>query len=452
MRRIVLLIAALVSTVLVVAQSPEAIRESLRQNPHFAIPVYVAYPPLPIGDIAAAPEGFEPFYFSLAGRHGSRYDVSTSRFTDIIDILKRGAECSILTDTGKRLLARLEAILAAQGERKGELADLGYRQWISIANRAYDNFAPVFQQGSVDAMSSPTLRCVFSMIAFNQGLKERNPRLVVNQDAQERDLPIVRPVNDNPLMTESDRQLLRDTSKKGAWIETRTAWDDSRDVSSFLSKITTDADRLVKECGGKTPFRIARYAYAALVVAENFEAGDRALVTELFTTDEIYGFYVHHTASWINCRIGVGNDFAEMMNSFAGSMIDDIVRKANAAIKGENPNCADLRFTHDTHMAPLMSAIGYVGCQPTYSADLEKATTSFNHAVMTPMAANLQLVLYRNKAGKIYVRSLVNERDAYLPIKCKSAPFYPWSDFCKHVEKSMKVLDAARERVLKQQK
>ena len=221
MRRIVLLIAALISTALVVAQSPEAIRESLRHNPHFAIPVYVAYPPLPIGDIAPAPEGFEPFYFSLAGRHGSRYDVSTSRFTDIIDILKRGAECSILTDTGKRLLARLEAILAAQGERKGELADLGYRQWLSIANRAYDNFAPVFQQGSVDAMSSPTLRCVFSMIAFNQGLKERNPRLVVNQDAQERDLPVVRPVNDNPLMTESDRQLLRDTSKKGAWIETR---------------------------------------------------------------------------------------------------------------------------------------------------------------------------------------------------------------------------------------
>ena len=452
MRRIVLLIAALASTALVVAQSPEAIRESLRQNPHFALPTYVKYPPLPIGDIAPAPEGFEPFYFSLAGRHGSRYEVSTKRFTTIIEILKRGDERSILTDAGKRLLARLEVINAAQSGRDGELSTLGYSQWVAIANRAYDNFAPVFKQGSVDAMSSPTLRCVFSMIAFNQGLKERNPRLAVNQDAQERDLAIVRPVNDNPLMTESDRQLLRDTAKKGAWIETRTAWDESRDVSSFLSKITTDADRLVKECGGKTPFRIACYAYASLVCAENFEAGDRNLMTELFTAEEIYGFYVYHLAGWVNSRIGLGNDIAEMMNSFAGSMIDDIVSKANAAIKGENPNCADLRFTHDTHMAPLVSAIGYVGCQPTYSTDLERATTSFNLAMMTPMAANLQLVLYRNKAGKVYVRSLLNERDAYLPIKCKTAPFYPWSDFCKHVEKNMKVLDAARERVLKQQK
>jgi hypothetical protein len=64
------------------------------------------------------------------------------------------------------------------------------------------------------------------------------------------------------------------------------------------------------------------------------------------------------------------------------------------------------------------------------------------------MAANLQIVLYRNKKGEVLVRSLLNERDAYLPIKCKTAPFYPWSDFCNHINNNMNYLDGVQKRVL----
>jgi hypothetical protein len=65
------------------------------------------------------------------------------------------------------------------------------------------------------------------------------------------------------------------------------------------------------------------------------------------------------------------------------------------------------------------------------------------------MAANLQIMLYRNKQGKVLVRSLINENDAYLPIDCKTAPFYPWNDFCKFMDDNLKRFDKAEERVLK---
>ena len=48
------------------------------------------------------------------------------------------------------------------------------------------------------------------------------------------------------------------------------------------------------------------------------------------------------------------------------------------------------------------------------------------------------------------VRSLVNERDAYLPIKCATAPFYPWKAFCKHLEENFKELEKVQKKVLKQ--
>ena len=65
------------------------------------------------------------------------------------------------------------------------------------------------------------------------------------------------------------------------------------------------------------------------------------------------------------------------------------------------------------------------------------------------MAANLQIVLYRNKQGKVLVRSLINERDAYLPIKSKSAPFYTWKEFSNYINNNLKQLDASKAKVLK---
>ena len=65
------------------------------------------------------------------------------------------------------------------------------------------------------------------------------------------------------------------------------------------------------------------------------------------------------------------------------------------------------------------------------------------------MAANLQIILYRDKSGKVLVRSLINERDATLPIKCKTAPFYPWEEFSKLVLNNLKELKQSEAKILK---
>ena len=80
MKRFFFLITALAAVVIATAQTPDAVRESIRKYPNLALPTYSTYPSIPLGEIATAPEGFEPFYFSLVGRHGSRYDQSGKSF------------------------------------------------------------------------------------------------------------------------------------------------------------------------------------------------------------------------------------------------------------------------------------------------------------------------------------------------------------------------------------
>jgi hypothetical protein len=100
-------------------------------------------------------------------------------------------------------------------------------------------------------------------------------------------------------------------------------------------------------------------------------------------------------------------------------------------------------------MGPLYSVMGYEGCVPQWNKNLELVATSYNHGTISPMASNLQIVLYRNKKGEVLVRSLINECDGYLPIKCETAPFYPWKDFCKYVNDNLNYFDISKNKVLK---
>jgi hypothetical protein len=363
--------------------------------------------------------------------------------------LDKAHELGILTKDGELLRERAKAIAEAQKDHDGELSDLGAEQWRGIAHRAYDRFSKVFDKGFIEGKSSTSLRCVLSMVAFNDAMKEKNPKIKVHQQARASELWIVRPLANNPAVSKEAKELCANYNKSGEWTKARKEWERSYDASDFLSKITTDKTRLLEECGGKKDERMLRYSFITLLFGENFELGDRELLKRLFTVDDLYFMYVYQTSNWVNNSIGRGNEFVEARQSHMEAMILDILGKGNAAIKGENPNCANLRFTHDSYVGPLLSAMGYEGAVPQWNENIEIASTSFNHGLNVPMAANLQIILYRDKAGKIFVRSLINERDATLPIKCATAPFYPWEDFSKHVLNNIKELKKSEANILK---
>ena len=449
MRRITTFILALLLSVAAFAQTPEAVLESIGKYPNLAYPEASIYPGIPFGEMAAAPEGYEPFYFSLVGRHGSRYERSEKYFTRALKVLDKANELGILTEDGKLLHKKLNEVYASQQGNDGELAPLGFEQWNDIAERAYKNFGKIFESGSIEAKSSISLRCVFSMTSFTNAIKGKVPSIKITQHARKSDLWIIRPLANDPAFTKEEKKIIAEAKKELGADEFRKEWEKNYNVSAFISKVTTDPVAFVEKCCEDAPFMIARHSIISLLFGENFGHDNRELLTRLFTPKELYGLYVHQTSNWVNSSIGRGAEAVEAYQAYMRPMIEDIINKADAAIKGENPDVANLRFTHDSYMGPLFSVMGYEGCVPQWNKDIELATTSFNHGTVVPMASNLQIILYRNKKGKILVRSLINERDGYLPIKCKTAPFYPWEDFCKYVNENLKQLDKSKESVLK---
>ena len=75
MKRIFTLILSLFVVAASLAQSPEAVLKSIEQYPNLAVTIGSTYPSIPLGEVAQTPKGFKPFYFSMVGRHGSRYEI-----------------------------------------------------------------------------------------------------------------------------------------------------------------------------------------------------------------------------------------------------------------------------------------------------------------------------------------------------------------------------------------
>ena len=449
MKKLLFIFSALLLAVSVSAQSPEAVLESIRKSPNLAYPEASVYPGAPAEGIAAAPKGYEPFYFSLVGRHGSRYERSDKYFKRSLEVLVKADGLGLLSEDGKRLHKEIKECYDAQQGNDGELAPLGFEQWNAIGERAYNNFGKIFESGSIEAKSSISLRCVFSMASFTNAIKGKVPSINITQHARKSDLWMIRPLANDPAFTKEEKKIFTTHKSENGMDDFREELEKNYDVSSFISKVTTDPQTFVKKCCDEKPFMFARHTIISLIFGENFGQGDREMLSSLFTPKELYGLYLHQTSSWVNSSMGRGEEYVEAYQSYMRPMADDILNKAQAAIDGKNPDVANLRFTHDSYVGPILSVLGYEGCVPQWNKDMELAATSFNHGLVVPMAANLQIVLYRNKQGKVLVRSLLNERDAYLPIKSKMAPFYTWKEFSDYINSNLKQLDASKARVLK---
>ncbi|MBQ1618705.1 MAG: histidine-type phosphatase, partial [Bacteroidales bacterium] len=164
MKRAALLIAAALFMLPLAAQTPERTGG-----------VYFAYQAPENASYHQAPEGYEAFYISHYGRHGSRWMTSQSRYDRLVSYFKDKRN---LTPAGKKAAAAMKKVAKDAKGHAGDLTALGARQHRDIAARMFRNFPQVFGTGSeVQAASSTSRRCIASMEAFTGQLKKERPAL-----------------------------------------------------------------------------------------------------------------------------------------------------------------------------------------------------------------------------------------------------------------------------------
>ena len=105
--------------------------------------VYYAYPVTESAN-TPAPKGYEPFYISHYGRHGSRYLIADEDYTTVLDLLHVAQSHNALTPLGIDVMQRIDSLLLEVEGHGGALSPLGVRQQRAIAERMYKAYPQVF--------------------------------------------------------------------------------------------------------------------------------------------------------------------------------------------------------------------------------------------------------------------------------------------------------------------
>lgn len=393
-------------------------RTEIETRPERAGGIYYAYPTDEITVGRKPPKGYEPFYVSHYGRHGSRYLISDKDYQRLIDRLADAHAHGALTAAGEQLRLQLDTIWVEAHGRGGELTPLGSRQHRGIAHRLAADYPAVFADGAeVAAASTPVMRCAHSMFAFIEGLKELNPTLQVPRESAERNMWYL-----NYHSKESGPY----SSHNGPWYQDYKRFEaEKTQPERLMSAIFSDknyVDTWVDQPGFMWDL------YWLAVDMQNMETAIDLL--PYFTTDELYDMWQMGNFSFYATNSSYPRAEGKHTDN-ARNLVGHILDNADSYIAG-GKHGATLRFGHDGNIIPLTALLRLEGCYSDAVAPADLAKDYANYRI-SPMASNLQLIFFKNKknAADILVRVMLNERDINIPVTptvVDGVTYYSWSD------------------------
>ncbi|WP_165043503.1 histidine-type phosphatase [Dysgonomonas sp. ZJ709] len=377
--------------------------------------VYYAYPENYRIAQTPVPKGYEPFYISHFGRHGSRYLINDEDYKWVLDLLADAKKNQALTPLGEDAYNRLAEVWIEAEGHGGDLSPLGVRQHRDIAERMYKAYPQVFNNNvEISARSTVVIRCVLSMDAFCERLKEINPTLRITREASNKYM--------NYLNYHTE-EAMAFTSRKGPWYEEYRKFEEShtrpdRLISSLFSDTT-----YIKKKVNPAPLMWALYWIASDM--QNMETDlsfyDLFEKEELFDLWEVvnYRLYVCDATSALNGGIMMENSKPVLKN---------ILDSANEIISTKGKG-ATLRFAHDGNIIPLAAILHLQDCYASISepSDFYKVWSNFK---MAPMAGNIQIVFFQKKGSDdVLVKFLLNEKEILIPpVNSDVLPYYHWKD------------------------
>ena len=387
--------------------------------------VYLAYPTVETKQ-TPAPKGYKPFYVSHYGRHGSRYLLSDRDYQWIIQLMEKAETVNGLTPLGHDVLKRLNMVWEEAQGRAGDLTPLGVRQHQGIAERMSKNFPEVFSgKRHVSARSTVVYRCAMSMVAFGDRLKQLNPQLDMSYEMSEKYMSY--------LNYHSARSNAFTHGKKGPWVEEYRKFEEAQvHPDRLVSTLFSNADFIRCEVN---PSELMWGLYWIAVDMQDMETP--VSFFDLFTAKEMFDLW-----QCVNYRFYMGNANPLASNGLvmanAKSLVENILESADAAIK-DRSIAATLRFGHDGNVIPLLALLQIENFDVAVAgpAEVYKHWCDFK---ATPMASNVQIVFFENKAGDILVKFMHNEKEVHVPVKTDQWPFYHWNDVKEYYQKRLSTL------------
>ena len=408
MNRIITMTAVAWLTLTVSAQTAQ---EEIQANKYLSGSNYVDYDrQLSTIPLTPSPEGYEPYYMSHYGRHGSRWLIDSANYSHAIEPLRKAHAWGKLTAKGEEALAALERFVPTTTLRLGDLTTVGERQHHGIARRMVSHFPEIFLKPGVaiDARSTVVVRCILSMTAECEEFAAANPTARIHNDVSQAFQYYLNGKRDG---------IVKALGRKGRKV--RKGYNSRVDTCRVIQSLFSDTE------WARDSVRAWDFIYNLFEVTSNMQSHDTDIdLFPLFTHSEIYeqwrlrniGWYIDYAAAPVTQGL---MPFAQR------HLLRNIIETADTITQTQ----ATMRFGHESVLMPLSALMELGNC----GAEVENLDTLdhvWRNYRIFPMASNIQLIFYRRtdgQEGDILVKALLNEREVTLPVPTSRHPYYPWS-------------------------
>lgn len=370
-------------------------REAVSRDPSLALGNMHPYHMLST-QLSEAPQGYELFYVSYTGRHGSRYATANassneSRYMKTFD---RYAREKRFTKEGRQLYRAVKKISGLNAKHKGELSSLGEKEAYGLGLRLDSNAGGLFRGGrKVISYSTASSRVMKTRDCFMTGLLEKNPSLIVDTvEFAKKGKPHTEVVGYD--ITDKQKKLTnRYTLGDEEWR--------SYDASDFLGRIFREGRR--DGLDRDVAYRFFDAGVNCMSMGENVPD-----ITAFFSADDLYYIWSRRATGWVGRSTVTPENHGYRPLTMGRGIADNIIEDADAVIQGSSDVAATLRFTHDTYLVALLS---YLDIEGVNFDPAESAVGNFRDFDIVCMGMNLQLFFYRNAEGRVLVKILLNEKE-----------------------------------------
>lgn len=392
----------------------QATRDEIFDNIAVTGGVYHAYP-TEFAPQTKAPKGYEPFYISHYGRHGSRWLISDDDYLRVMEVFEKAHQAGQLTPLGEDVRKRLDIVWADARGHGGDLSPVGVNQQRGIAERMYQSFPEVFKGSPrISGRSTVVIRCVLSMTSLCDRLKESNPRIQFNLESSNKYMDY---------LNFHTQEAMKFTSHRGPWYEEFRKFEEEHvKPERLMNTLFADKDYIRKNVH---PEELMRGLY--WVASDMQDVEPEVSFYDIFEKQELFDIWQIHNYKNYVCD-GPSPMTNGLMVANAKSLLENILCSADSAV-ASGTNSATLRFGHDGNVIPLTGLMKLEGCYNEES-DPDKFYQAWCNYKVVPMAANLQIVFFRKKGAPddILVKFLLNEKEVSIPVQTDIAPFYRWAD------------------------
>jgi len=374
--------------------------------------------------MSEVPDSLTPVFINHIGRHGSRYPAGSSNTMQLISLLNRADSLGTITPLGKRLLSIAENVAEISHNRWGALDSLGMEEQRGIAARMYAKFPSVFSDGAVvNAISSYSPRSMMSMFCFLHQLARHNSDISVITSSGRQNSPLMRPFDVDSTYTE--------WRKTEVWAEPYDSYLDMTAPVSALKRVLGERFPM-KDGHTARQWALLEYYLIAGLPAMGY---DDVKPLDFFTSHEYNALW-----SCFNLRqylTRCSSTLSSVPAEIASALVTDIIGTTDDFIAGKSNDAARLRFGHAETLMPLLSLMRLQGCyyMTNYFDTVGLHWRDFH---VVPMAANLQMILFRSASGKYYLRTDLNENPVPL-IPGNSNLYVPWKDAREYLQRCLPI-------------